>query len=214
MAQCSCAYRLAHFKFCGSLGGAAKSRGGKAPGKGQKAYEEDVLVGFLGLGVPREDLPAEHRDQLHCQPGFVADAELQVCSFLPSRARSCPFGRPSPMVAGDAAASRHRVHRAGEEHRVEGDDAADQQAAGQVPQAASRSRRELQHARLQQPDAFSAVGAQLDVSGVPAGRSGSGALRHRCASWDPARCMPHRLDVHTRALCFSAGVPSPADVRC
>ena len=163
MQQCSCAFKLAHFKFCSTLGGAAKSRGGKASGKGKKAYEEDVLTGFLGLGVSREQLPAEHRDQLHCQPGFVADAELRVCSFLPSRARSCPFGPPPLMVAGGAAASRHRVHWAGEEHRVEDDDAADQQAAGQVPQAVSPSRRELQYARLQQPDAFGAVGAQLDV---------------------------------------------------
>ena len=80
MAQCTCAYRLAHFNFSYFTGGAAKSRCGKASGKGKAAYREDVLAGFLGQRVSREDLPAEHRDQAHCQPGFGADAELQVCS--------------------------------------------------------------------------------------------------------------------------------------
>lgn len=86
MAQCTCAFRLSLFNSSYFKGGAAKSRCGKASGKGKAADREDVLAGFLGQRVSREDLPAEHRDQAHCQPGFGADADLQVCSS----ALSCP----------------------------------------------------------------------------------------------------------------------------
>ena len=85
MDQCTCAFRLALFNSAYIRGGAIKSRCGKPPGQGQVADKEDMIAGFLGLGVSRGDLPAEHKDLEHCQPGFGADAELEVCSSAPSR---------------------------------------------------------------------------------------------------------------------------------
>ena len=85
MAQCTCAFRLAHFNSAYMRGGAIKSRCGEPPGRGHAADKEAVIAGYLGLGASRGDLPAEHKDLEHCHPGFGADAELEVRSSAPSR---------------------------------------------------------------------------------------------------------------------------------
>ena len=85
MAQCTCAFRLAHLNAAYIRGGAIKSRCGQPPGRGRAADKEDVIAGYLGLGASRGDLPAEHKDLEHCHPGFGADAELEVRSLAPSR---------------------------------------------------------------------------------------------------------------------------------